>query len=492
MKKRAVLYCRVSRSTEESVSIDRQLAELRQLADAEGWQVVGVFTDDGISGRVEREKAEAALDAVARGHAEVLAVWEMSRFSRMGLAVVARLVAVLRERPGTLFVAKKEGLRSDQPAFGIMAAVIAEVAAMEAESTRDRILSMRAHVLSQTAPEDQRWLGGKVPTGYKPVPRDDGKGKRLVLDEDAAAHLREAARRMLAGHTLTEVTKYLTDNLPAPQSGGAWRITTVRKLMQSPTLLGRTTRKVEVGKRSDGSPIIEYHVVTDAQGMPIQRWDPVLDAGTFAALQDLFKKRGPNQPRKAASWLSGFLYCSLCGSVMYANSRKDRGVDSFRCANKAIPGQQCKGVSISRKLVEDHVEGVILGMIGSLKEYRVTERVEGPDAGALDDVALAIEDVQRALAADGADYAKLLPRLDQLKAERRRLVEAPAKTVRSREATGRTLAEAWADGSIAERQHIIGDMLDSVTVKKAEKAGRAGNVAERLEFIWIDLPSEDD
>lgn len=491
MQKRVVLYCRVSRSTEESVSIDRQEAELRQVAASEGWSVVQVFIDDGLSGRKEREKADEALAMLADGAAEVLLVWEMSRWSRMGLAAVAKLVTVLRERAGTLFVAKKEGLRSDQPAFGIMAAVIAEVAAMEAEGTRDRILSMRAHVLGQTDPEAQRWLGGKVPFGYRAVERQDGVGKRLVIDDEAASHLREVARRLLAGHTLTEVTQYLTDHMPTPQSGGVWRITTVRKLMQSPTLLGRTTRKVEVGQRADGSPIIEYRVVTDAQGMPIQRWEPVLDAGTFAAVQELFKKRGPNRPRKAASWLSGYLYCGLCGAVMYANSRRDRNVDSFRCSNNAIPGQQCKGVSISRKLIETYMEGIVLGMVGSLKEYKVTERYEGADVGKLDDVALAIEDVQRALADDGADYGALLPQLDALKSERRRLIEAPARTVRTRTATGRTLAEAWEDGGVPERQFIISDMLDSVTVNKA-KPGRGQRLEDRLDEVWIDRPSEDD
>lgn len=490
--KRCVLYLRVSRSTEESVSLVRQEAELRELAEREGWVIVAVIRDDGMTGTKERENAEAALVMIADGSADVLVSWELSRWSRMGLSAVAKLVAVLEDRPDALLVFHKEGLRSSQPAFGIMAAVIAEVARMEAQGTRDRIRSMRSYVLGLTAPEDQRWLGGKVPFGYRAVAREDGKGKRLVIDDEAARHLREVARRLLAGHTLTDVTMYLTANAPTPQSASAWRITTVRKMIQSPTLLGRTTQRAEVGKRGDGSPIFEDRVVTDAQGLPIQRWEPVLDAGTFAAVQELFKRRGPNQPRKAASWLSGYLYCSLCGSVMYANSRKDRNVDGFRCANKAIPGQACPGVSISRKLVEDYMEGVVLGMIGSLKEYRVTERFEGADVGKLDDVGLAIEDLQRALAADGADYAALLPQLDALKAERRRLIDAPARTVRTRVATGRTLAEAWEDGGVPERQFIISDMLDSVTVKKATVPGRGGRIEDRLDEVWMDLPTEAD
>lgn len=504
---RAVLYCRVSRTTEESVSIDRQERELRQVAEAASWPVVRVFTDDGLSGRKEREKADAALAMLAQGSADVLLVWELSRWSRMGLSAVAKLVGVLRERPGALFIAHKEGLRSDQPAFGIMAAVIAEVAAMEAEGTRDRIRSMRAHVLSQTDPDEMRWLGGSSPFGYRAVARPGG-GKMLVVDDYEAEAARTVAEKFASGVSLTDGTRWLQEHaVPTPQSParrarqageavdgldiGQWRITTVRKLFLSPTLLGRTTRKVQVGTRADGSAVEEYRVVTDPQGLPIQRWEPVLDPGTWSAIQSTFTKRGPNAPKKAASWLSGFLECGLCGGVMYANSRKDRANGSFRCANKAVPGQACPGVSIARVPVEDYVEALVLKGIGKLLEYRITERVEGAaDPGALEAVAQEISDLQAALADDGADYSVLIPRLEVLKERRRALLEAPGKVVRTHVPTGRTLAEAWAEGGVRERQNFISDMLVAVEVAPAARPRQP--IAERLLVVWNDPVAEED
>ncbi|WIE70807.1 recombinase family protein [Curtobacterium sp. MCJR17_020] len=504
--KRAVLYCRVSRSTEESVSIDRQEHELRTVAEAAGWPVVAVFTDDGLSGRKDRAKADRALAMLEDGEADVLLVWEMSRWSRMGLSAVAKLVGVLGARDGALFVAHKEGLRSDQPAFGIMAAVIAEVAAMEAEGTRDRIKSMRSHVLGQTEPGEMRWLGGSAPFGYRAEARPGG-GKRLVIDEDEAPAARTAARMFTTGSSLTEVTTWLQgQGVATPQSparrarqtgqpvdgldAGMWRLTTVRKLFLSPTLLGRTTRRVQVGQRADGSPIEEYRVVTDAAGLPIQRWEPVIDPGTWAAIQASIVKRGPNSPKKAASWLSGLLFCGLCGSVLYANHRKDRALGTFRCANKAVPSQKCPGVSIARGALEAYMEGLILDAIGGLDELRVSERVEGADASELEAVAHAIGDLQAALAEDGADYAVLLPKLDASKARRRELLEAPGRVVRTRVATGRTLAEAWTVGGVRERQVLIAGMLHGVEV--ARPLGSRRPIEERLTVFWHDPIAEDD
>lgn len=508
MTKRAVLYCRVSRATDESVSVDRQERELRELAASEGWDVVQVFTDEGVSGRVARERADLALAMLADGRADVLMVWELSRWSRMGLSAVAKLVDVLDSRPGSLFVEKK-GLRSDTPMFAAMAALMAEVAKAEAEATRDRIRSMRAFVLAETDPAEQRWLGGSTPMGYRAVARPGGAGKALAVDEHEAAHVREVARLITSGRSLSDATRYLNDaDVATPQSAarrarqagrptegldaGLWRISTVRKMIQSPTLVGRTTQKVKVGEREDGTPIVEARVVTDERGLPIQRWEPVLDAGAHAAVTELFRTRGPNQARKAASWLSGQLFCDLCGSPLYANSRKGRGVDSFRCSNKAIPGHSCPGVSVSRKQAEEHMEEMILRAIGSLKEYRTETRVEGADTAGLDDVALAIEDVQRALAQDDADYGTLLPRLDALKGERRRLLARPGRKVVTHVPTGRTLVDAWHEGGVSERQFIISDMLDGIRVRRATERGRASRIEDRLEPVWMEHPVEDD
>jgi site-specific DNA recombinase len=177
---------------------------------------------------------------------------------------------------------------------------------------------------------------------------------------------------------------------------------------------------------------------------------------------------------------------------MYVNSRKDRPAGSFRCANKAVPDRQCPGVTISRPAVEGYMEDVILGAIGGLLEYRVVERIEGADTGEIDIVAQEIADLQAAIADDGADYAVLLPRLDTMKERRRSLLERPGRTVRTRVATGRTLADAWADGGVQERQYMLSDMLDSVRVHKARKTGVGSPAADRLEPVWIDLPSDDD
>ncbi|MDQ3423145.1 MAG: recombinase family protein [Actinomycetota bacterium] len=47
--RRCVLYVRISKATEESVSIPQQVERGQMYADARGWRVVEVFRDEGVS-----------------------------------------------------------------------------------------------------------------------------------------------------------------------------------------------------------------------------------------------------------------------------------------------------------------------------------------------------------------------------------------------------------------------------------------------------------
>ena len=50
--KRAALYVRVST---DSQTVENQIRELRQVAERRGWEVIGVYSDAGISGARGRD-----------------------------------------------------------------------------------------------------------------------------------------------------------------------------------------------------------------------------------------------------------------------------------------------------------------------------------------------------------------------------------------------------------------------------------------------------
>ena len=80
---RAVLYLRQSTYREESISLELQETAGRDHAARQGYVVVDVLADPGISGRTWRRPAvQAAMDMLEGGRADVIVLWRWSRLSR--------------------------------------------------------------------------------------------------------------------------------------------------------------------------------------------------------------------------------------------------------------------------------------------------------------------------------------------------------------------------------------------------------------------------
>src|SRR5215831_8438887 len=79
---RVALYLRVST---DGQTVANQERELREVADAKGWQIVDVYVDKGISGakgRDARPRLDRALREAVQGRYEVLASWSVDRLGR--------------------------------------------------------------------------------------------------------------------------------------------------------------------------------------------------------------------------------------------------------------------------------------------------------------------------------------------------------------------------------------------------------------------------
>jgi DNA invertase Pin-like site-specific DNA recombinase len=84
MSKRAAIYVRVS-TDKQSESVANQTSGLRQVAERRGWDVVEVYTDEGISGAKGRDKRpalDAMLNDASRRKFDVVMAWAIDRVGR--------------------------------------------------------------------------------------------------------------------------------------------------------------------------------------------------------------------------------------------------------------------------------------------------------------------------------------------------------------------------------------------------------------------------
>lgn len=460
----ALLYLRLSQSDDASTSIARQEADLRILADREGWDVAEVIVDDGLSGGYARAKADRALAMLREGAADVLAVWKFDRWSRQGLGAVAALIDALDANPKALFVADRDGLRSSQPAWRIIASVLAEVARMERENTKARVTSSIAALR-----RGGRFAGGNVPFGYSPTENPSGPGRVLVVEPAEAVLIRSVASRVLAGETLYSVTCDLNAREIPTRRGATWSIQALRQILTSDPVVGRVMHRGSLLRGDDG--------------LPIAVWPPVLDIDTFHALRRVLGtgQEGAPRPRRRsrARLLSGVVTCGLCTAPLYVKTN-GKGHTAYACTQRSN-GRACTGVSVAADLLDAHVTARFLASVGSLDVYARHEETITSEAEVAE-VERAIAETLAAMGEDDADIDSFTARLGVLKVHRADLRARPTERTVSLVSTGRTFAETWSEASDNERREILAANIAILAVAKGQR-GRRGLDSDRVTLV---------
>ncbi|WP_167140223.1 recombinase family protein [Diaminobutyricimonas sp. TR449] len=489
--KRAILYLRLSVSNDTSTSIVRQREDLEALAAREDWTIVATFADDGLSGGKERANAKEALRMIREGEADVLAVWKFDRWSRQGLGAVADLVAALdhRERlteakKGTpaLFVALGDGLRSDQPAWRIIASVLAEVARQERENIRYRTKSSIAKLK-----RSGRWSGGTVPLGYQSAPHPDGAGRILVPNPDESAVLAEAAKRIVGGASVYATTAWLNASAVRPRRASSWTVQALTQALTGSAIVGRVT--------------VGGDVLRDEDGMPAQVWDPAIPLDLWHAVRATLESRregsprvGKQRPGRRSRLLTGILACGECGGPMYVR-KSSNGVALYSCSARSN-GRDCPGVIVTAERIEEHVVETFLAAVGRYEVLKPIER---------DAPALALVEAEAALADISARLGD--PDLDDETEERllaqRRDLRTRVRSLRVDAATaapeidyvptGEIFRDVWDEISedLDARRNMLAEAFESIEITKGKRGGHGLDPA-RVRLYWRQVPENYD
>ena len=135
--KRAALYVRVST---DGQTVDNQRLELEQAAKRAGWEIVGVYNDDGISGAKSREHREAfdrlCKDATRRKF-DVVMSWSVDRLGRS----LQDLIGFLSElhAVGVDLYLHQQGIDTTTPAGKAMFQMMGVFAEFERAMIQERV-----------------------------------------------------------------------------------------------------------------------------------------------------------------------------------------------------------------------------------------------------------------------------------------------------------------------------------------------------------------
>jgi DNA invertase Pin-like site-specific DNA recombinase len=137
MTTRVAIYARVS-TVNHGQDVSMQTRELRQFADARGWNVAGEYIDAGVSGAKDsRPELNRLMGDAHKRRFDVVCVWRFDRFAR-SVSHLLRALETFRAL-GIDFVSYSEQMDTSTPAGKMVFTVLGAVAELERSLIVERV-----------------------------------------------------------------------------------------------------------------------------------------------------------------------------------------------------------------------------------------------------------------------------------------------------------------------------------------------------------------
>ena len=326
------LYIRLSREDgdrEESNSIASQRELLTEFVDTQtDMTAPRLYTDDGCTGTdFDRPDFQRMLNDLRAGIINCVIVKDLSRFGRNYVGVgeyLEHVFPLLNVR----FISVSDNVDSFVDPRSINSLIVPFKNILNDEYARDISNKVRASL--DLKRRQGKFIGSFASYGYRKDPNDHS---RLLIDEAAAAVVRDIFDWFLAGMSVLGIAKRLNEQrIPNPsaykrQQGmnyqhpasdnldGLWPDSSVRRILHNPLYTGTMVQ----GKNRMKS--YKLHI---SEAVPKEEWitveqthEAIIPQELFDQAQSLFERDTRTAPtRKQVYLFSGFLRCADCGKAM--------------------------------------------------------------------------------------------------------------------------------------------------------------------------------
>jgi len=218
---KATIYTRVSTAGQatEGVSLDAQQAKARAWAEANGYDIGGLYSDAGISGKraANRPGLQAALREVCGERGNVLIVYSLSRLARSTKDAIS--IAETIEKAGADLVSLTERIDTTSAAGKMVFRMLAVLAEFE----RDLVSERTATALRHKSSKGERV--GQVPYGYSLA----GDGVRLVANPEEEALCEMLRQLKRSGMSWRQIADEMNARGVRTKKGKTWTWQTARK-----------------------------------------------------------------------------------------------------------------------------------------------------------------------------------------------------------------------------------------------------------------------
>lgn len=386
---KVAIYCRLSEEdrnkqfeTDDSNSIQNQKAMLMQYAAEQGWELYNIYSDDDYTGSDRRRPEFNRLlkDAEARKF-DIILCKTQSRFTRE-LELVEKYIHGLFPIWGIRFVSIVDNADTANKGNKKSRQINGLVNEWYLEDMSDNIRS----VLTSRR-QNGFHIGAFALYGYMKDP--DQKG-HLIIDEEAAAVVREVFTLFSQGYGKTAIARLLNDRgIPNPteykrlkglryqqpkaKNSTLWKYFAISDML---------TNEIYIGNMVQGKYGSISYKTKQNKPRPKEKWyrvegthEPIIDRALWDRVQMMVAERAKPFDVGTVGLFAKKARCANCGYVMRSSkTAPERGGKHYlQCSNRHVAKDACIGSFIS----VDKLEQLVIDELNRLSaEYLDKDELE--------------------------------------------------------------------------------------------------------------------
>lgn len=400
-------YVRVSTQEQKlhGLSLDAQKMKLTEYAEKNNMKIVEWYIDEGVSGRKlirKRPELQRMIQDAEKGNFDRIIFIKLDRFFRS----VAEYHECMKRIAPVVWSTTEEEYDLTTANGRMLVNMKLTIAELEADQTGERINIVNEYKVSTGQP-----LSGSVPFCYKIVKDTENGRKKIVKDPETHYIMEDILEHFQRHQSIRKAVVYINSKYKVNISYKA-----VAEVLHNEMLCG------------------EY------RGNPTYIEEPYIDRETFDRIQKMIKRNTKANTKDRDYIFGGLIRCPNCESVLRgtahhckARNGKTYIYKMYRCSkhrmNKSCDYGKCINENTVEKMMLESVESKLEEAKIKAAEIRDSDAFKVPKQNEDDIIAqidrlnyswqtgkiLKVEKYEK-------DYAELLEKLEQARAERETIV----------------------------------------------------------------------
>lgn len=311
------IYTRISAdkgigTNDEGLAVDRQENAIRSMLKAKGLTAGKLYCDNSFSATNPKKPRPAYI--------EMMKDWEAGEFEGIAAFDLDRLSRSPREIEDVIDSAEKRGLllatvAGDADLSTDNGRLFARIKAAVAKAETERRAARQKAKFAQDRETGKHHWRGRRPFGL------ELDGSLRVLEAEA---IKQVAKMILEGASLSECVRYLNDSGIETSFGGQWARNPLKRVLLHPRLVGKMEHE---GDLVPGN------------------WEPVLEESTWLAVGQILTdptalRRNQTKHTDKEYLLSGVAVCDTCdanayGTLVTRAKGNRQSSYAYRCSSTA-------------------------------------------------------------------------------------------------------------------------------------------------------------